>query len=64
MLDAGRTSMLHFIYNPNTVSVLVSHDIQQGEFVLQVPYYPPIEHIDDYRLNSNRCQKIIQDACF
>ena len=64
MLSEGRASMLHFIYNPNIVCVLVSHDVHEGEFVLQVPYYPPIEQLDDYRLNSSRCQKVIYDACF
>ena len=33
-----------------------------GEFVLQVPFYPPIETIEDYRSDTQRCLQIIQDA--
>ena len=54
--------MLHFIYNSRTVCVLVSHDITRGEFVLQVPYYPPVEDLDDYRDNLDRCLEIIRDS--
>jgi len=64
MIDEGRTGMLHFIYNSNIVCVLVSHDIDNGEFVIQVPYYPPIETLDDYREDQSRCLKIIENACF
>ena len=46
-------AMLHFIYNQKTVSVLVSHDQSTSEFVLQVPYFPPIENESDY--GSERC---------
>ena len=51
--------MLHFVYNRNVVSVLVCHDIQEGEFVLQVPYFPPVESIEDYKSNRDRCVKLI-----
>ena len=64
MIEQGRTGMLHFIYNSSVVCVLVSHDIDEGEFVLQVPFYPPIETLDDYRNNKARCLKIINNACF
>ena len=64
MLSEGKTSMLHFVYNSRVVCVLVSHSVKEGEFVLQVPFYPPVETIDDYRLNPSRCLKIITDACF
>ena len=55
--------MLHFIYNKDTVCVLVSHDVTTGDFVLQVPYYPPIETLDDFRQDASRCLKIVRDAC-
>lgn len=54
--------MLHFIYNENVVCVLVSHDIKSGEFVLQVPYYPPVEEIADYKENHKRCLRIVMDS--
>jgi hypothetical protein len=50
MLEKHKTSgMLYFLYNKDVVAVLVCHDIKQGEFVLQVPFFPPIESIEDYR---------------
>ena len=54
--------MLHFVYNKAVVSVLVCHDIQEGEFVLQYPYFPPVESIDDYKNNRSRCTKLIIDS--
>jgi hypothetical protein len=42
MLDNNEHGMLYFLYNEDTISVLVCHDIQEGEFVLQIPYYPKI----------------------
>ncbi len=62
MTEKGKEAMLHFIYNNKTVCVLVSHDIEQGEYVLQVPYYPPIETIDDFRNDPERCIQIVRDA--
>jgi hypothetical protein len=34
MLSQEQTGMLFFIYNKDVVSVLVCHDIEEGEFVL------------------------------
>jgi 2-polyprenyl-6-methoxyphenol hydroxylase-like FAD-dependent oxidoreductase len=31
-----RPGMLFFVFNPGAIGVLVAHDLQQGEFVLQV----------------------------
>ena len=55
------SAMLHFVYNEKTVSVLVSHDQEMSEFVLQVPYFPPIEAESDY--GEDRCAQIVIDAC-
>lgn len=43
MRDKGETGMLYFLYSPDIISVLVNHDIQRGEFVLQVPFYPSVQ---------------------
>ena len=51
MLEKNRAAMLHYVYNRKVICVLVCHDIKQGEFVLHVPYYPPIESVDDFRGN-------------
>lgn len=62
MIDTDRCAMLHFVYNAKVVCVLVSHDIKNGEFVLQVPYYPPIETVDDFQNDEKRCLSIVMDC--
>jgi hypothetical protein len=62
MLENGREAMLHFVYNSQVVSVLVCHDINQGEFVLQYPFFPPVEHIQDYKDSRSKCEKLILDS--
>ena len=52
------------MYNKDIVAVLVCHDIEGGEFVLQVPYFPPIESIDDYKKDHQRCLQIVNKAIF
>ena len=32
--------------------------------MLQVPYYPPIESLDDYKNNLSRCLKLVKDAVY
>ena len=34
----GRPGMLYFCFGPAAVAVLVAHDLQRGEFVMQVPH--------------------------
>ena len=62
MIDQDKTAMLHFIFNSKVVCVLVNHDIEQGEFVLQVPYYPPVESLNDYRRDLKKCLQLVKDA--
>lgn len=64
MLDRFETSgMLYFIYNKDLVAVLVCHDIRGGEFVLQVPYFPPIESLEDYK-DTGKCMDIVRKSLF
>ncbi|XP_048503383.1 uncharacterized protein LOC104897625 isoform X2 [Beta vulgaris subsp. vulgaris] len=53
-----RPGMLFFIFNTEAIGVLVAHDLQQGEFVLQVPYYPPQQNFEDFS------PKICEDLVF
>jgi len=55
--------MLYFLYNKNVISVLVCHDIEAGEFVLQVPFYPPVESINDYK-DPSKSIEIIKQSFF
>ncbi|XP_028772198.1 uncharacterized protein LOC114729368 isoform X2 [Neltuma alba] len=49
--------MLFFIFNTEAIGVLVAHDLRQGEFVLQMPFYPPQQTIEDF--SSKACEKLI-----
>ncbi|GAU41297.1 hypothetical protein TSUD_325110 [Trifolium subterraneum] len=49
--------MLFFIFNTEAIGVLVAHDLRQGEFVLQIPFYPPQQTIEDF--SSKACEKLI-----
>ncbi|KAL1289828.1 hypothetical protein AAHE18_20G086900 [Arachis hypogaea] len=49
--------MLFFIFNTEAIGVLVAHDLRQGEFVLQIPFYPPQQTIQDF--SPKACEKLI-----
>ncbi|CAM9141189.1 unnamed protein product [Choristocarpus tenellus] len=36
-----RPGMLYFVYNEDIICVLVAHNVQEGEWACQVPYFPP-----------------------
>jgi len=38
-----RPAMLYFVYNADVVCVLVAHHFETGEFVMQLPYFPPLQ---------------------
>ncbi|CAI2361573.1 unnamed protein product [Moneuplotes crassus] len=40
-------AMLYFIYNTKIATILVNHSTEDGEFVLQTPYFPPIQQLED-----------------
>ncbi|OIW14660.1 hypothetical protein TanjilG_33002 [Lupinus angustifolius] len=50
--------MLFFIFNTEAIGVLVAHDLRQGEFVFQIPFYPPQETIEDF--GRKECEKLIR----
>jgi 2-polyprenyl-6-methoxyphenol hydroxylase-like FAD-dependent oxidoreductase len=52
-----RPGMLFFIFNTEAIGVLVAHDLNIGEFVLQLPFYPPQQMLEDY--NFEMCAKLI-----
>ncbi|MED6133990.1 hypothetical protein PIB30_033295 [Stylosanthes scabra] len=49
--------MLFFIFNTEAIGVLVAHDLREGEFVLQMPFYPPQQTIQDF--SPKACEKLI-----
>ncbi|XP_052205347.1 uncharacterized protein LOC127810117 isoform X2 [Diospyros lotus] len=52
-----RPGMLYFIFNTESIGVLVAHDLKEGEFILQIPFYPPQQKLEDF--TSEMCEKII-----
>ncbi|XP_026407497.1 uncharacterized protein LOC113302769 [Papaver somniferum] len=52
-----RPGMLFFIFNTEAIGVLVAHDLDQGEFVLQLPFYPPQQTFEDF--NAKVCEELI-----
>lgn len=58
LIESDRMGMLYFIFNRDAVVVLVAHNLGEGEFVAQVPYFPPLQSSDKF--TSNRCESIIQ----
>ena len=53
------TAMLYFTYSPSGVGVLVAHNLNRGEFVLQIPYFPPFQKADDF--SADRCTEYIHN---
>lgn len=60
LLSAGRQGMLYFVFNSSVVAVLVAHDLGAGEFVAQVPYFPPLQ--SPAQFTPELCLDIIQAA--
>ncbi|KAK1365657.1 2,4-dichlorophenol 6-monooxygenase [Heracleum sosnowskyi] len=52
-----RPGMLFFIFNTEAIGVLVAHDLKEGEFVLQIPFYPPQQKLEDF--SSKICERLI-----
>ncbi|MFN2255973.1 MAG: FAD-dependent monooxygenase, partial [Candidatus Promineifilaceae bacterium] len=50
--------MLYFVYTPRAIGVIVNHSLERGEFVLQLPYFPPHQDAADY--SAAKCMAIIQ----
>jgi 2-polyprenyl-6-methoxyphenol hydroxylase-like FAD-dependent oxidoreductase len=48
LLSRRLRGMLYFIYSPAGIAILVNHDLDTGEFVLQLPIFPPHQEIDGF----------------
>ena len=62
MIKLQETGMLYFLYSESLVSVLVCHNIKEGEFVLQVPFNPPIQKMEDY--TTSVCLDLVKKSVF
>jgi 2-polyprenyl-6-methoxyphenol hydroxylase-like FAD-dependent oxidoreductase len=46
--------MLYFIFNVNVIGVLVCHNVTEGEYVFQIPYFPPFQDEDMFTADVTR----------
>ncbi|CAL4946099.1 unnamed protein product [Urochloa decumbens] len=56
-LSTKRPGMLFFVFNPGAIGVLVAHNLEHGEFVLQIPFYPPQQMFEEF--SAKVCEQII-----
>ena len=54
MRDSDQVAMLHFVYNSQLVGAFVCHDGRKGEWVLQIPFFPPYQTMDDFSADKVR----------
>lgn len=52
--------MLYFVYNRETVCVIVAHDLDAGEYVAQIPYFPPFQQSSDFTIDV--CHQLVCSA--
>lgn len=58
LMDANRMGMLYFVFGIRNIVVLVAHNLRKGEFVAQVPYFPPLQSSTDFSIEH--CRNIIR----
>ncbi|MGW8187757.1 MAG: FAD-dependent monooxygenase, partial [Desulfobacterales bacterium] len=49
--------MLYFVYTQRAIGVIVNHSLERGDFVLQLPFFPPHQDVADY--TTEKCISII-----
>jgi len=54
LMKGSDQAMLHFVYNSQLVGAFVCHDGRKGEWVLQVPFFPPYQTMDDFSIDKVR----------
>jgi 2-polyprenyl-6-methoxyphenol hydroxylase-like FAD-dependent oxidoreductase len=59
--QSNRQGMLYFAFNSSVIVVMVAHDIGAGEFVAQVPFFPPLQSVDS-DFTVERCSEIVRAA--
>ena len=59
-LMLGRGAMLYFVFNPRMIACVVAHDVEAGEWVAQVPFFPP-QPASDFE-DESLCRELVR-AC-
>ncbi|CAG9314413.1 unnamed protein product [Blepharisma stoltei] len=47
-LAKNNPAMIYFVYNPENVCVMVMHNADEGEFIMQYPFYPEHQHLSNF----------------
>ncbi|KAL3678132.1 hypothetical protein R1sor_021088 [Riccia sorocarpa] len=56
----NQPGMLYFVFNARVIAVIVAHDLEAGEFVAQIPFYPPQQRFEDF--SHSVCRDLIRDV--
>jgi len=56
-LEKGNSSMLYFVYNEIVVGAFVALDLRKGEWVCQIPWFPPLQDFAAY--TPERCRLLV-----
>lgn len=56
----GSPGMMYFVFNSDVVLVLVVHNLQEAEFVAQIPYFPPLQRPSDF--DAVFCTRLIRKS--
>ncbi|TYZ62433.1 hypothetical protein PybrP1_008675 [[Pythium] brassicae (nom. inval.)] len=52
-------AMLYFVFNKDVIGVLIAHDLSRGEWVFQIPFFPPQESVErDF--STRQCLDLIK----
>ena len=57
LLYSRISAMLYFVYSSTAVAVLVAHALKRGEFVAQIPFFPPHQLPEDF--DEDKCIKLL-----
>lgn len=53
--------MLYFVFNSEAILILVAHNLEHGEFVAQVPYFPPHQTVGEH-FTKERVRGILESV--
>ena len=54
LMNKSDQAMLHFVYNSQLVGCFVCHNGRKGDWVLQIPFFPPYQTMDDFSIDIVR----------
>lgn len=57
---SANPAMLYFVFNSRVVLVVVVHNLEDGEFVAQIPFFPPLQQSSDF--GEKVCKQLIHYA--